>query len=97
MNARSILPVLLCIALALAALAGAFANEAWGQKRSPRPDKWTEIPAGVIPTEYGELVGVTGDRNSTTLVFRSDKGDLGIVRLTGVRVDKRISVIKRKY
>ena len=58
--------------------------------------KWKEQVAGIIPTEFGELLTVNGTAGNYSLVFRDNDKILRIVDLRGGKVPNRTLVIQRK-
>ena len=58
--------------------------------------KWKEQAAGIIPTEFGELLSVNGTSGNYSLVFRDSDKKLRIVDLRGGKVPNRTLVIQRK-
>ena len=58
--------------------------------------KWKEIAAGIIPTEFGELLSVNGTAGNYSLVFRDSDKVLRIVDLRGGKIPNRSLVIQRK-
>ncbi len=58
--------------------------------------KWKQQVAGVIPTEFGELLSVNGTAGNYSLVFRDNEKLLRIVDLRGGKVPNRTLVIQRK-
>ena len=58
--------------------------------------KWKEQAAGVIPTDFGELLSVNGTSGNYSLVFRDNDKNLHIVDLRGGKVPNRTLVIQRK-
>ncbi|MFL2857371.1 MAG: hypothetical protein ACJ0DK_03000 [Planctomycetota bacterium] len=58
--------------------------------------KWKEQVAGVIPTDFGELLSVNGTSGNYSLVFRDNDKKLRIVDLRGGKVPNRTLVIQRK-
>ena len=58
--------------------------------------KWKEQAAGVIPTDFGELLSVNGTSGNYSLVFRDNDKNLRIVDLRGGKVPNRTLVIQRK-
>ncbi|OUW47060.1 hypothetical protein CBD41_01510 [bacterium TMED181] len=58
--------------------------------------KWKEQVAGVIPTEFGELLTVNGTAGNYSLVFRDNDKILRIVDLRGGKIPNRSLVIQRK-
>jgi len=84
----------LIITLFVAFFGGSTAGVLWAQRGGKG---MKAVQAGVVPTEFGDLVAAGGDANSTTLVFRKKNNELGIVKMRGNRVPPQIMVIKREY
>ncbi len=85
---------LLIICVFAALFTGSTAGVLWAQKKG---QGMKEVQAGVVPTEFGDLVAAGGDANSTTLVFRKKNNELGIVKMRGNKLPPVISIIKREY
>ena len=58
--------------------------------------KWKQQVAGVIPTDFGELISVNGTAGNYSLVFRDSEKVLRIVDLRGGKIPNRSLVIQRK-
>lgn len=65
----------------------------WAQKKSAA--KWNESHAGSVPTEYGELISITGDAQSTFLAFQNSKKEIRIVIMRGNKLPKTATIIGR--
>ena len=84
-----------------------FGNLAWlsgvdspfrsaGTVESQSAPKWKHQVAGVIPTDFGELLSVNGTAGNYSLVFRDSEKVLRIVDLRGGKIPNRSLVIQRK-
>ncbi len=52
---------------------------------------------GTVPNSWGDVVGVSGDFNHPTLVFRNEKGELRIITVVGTQLPQKGMLIKRSY
>lgn len=65
----------------------------WAQNKSAA--KWNESHAGSVPTEFGELISITGDAQSTFLAFQNSKKEIRIVNMRGNKLPKTTMIIGR--
>ena len=69
-----------------------------GNKKSgTKQVAWKEVSIGMVPTEFGELVGFTGTIGNYAMMFKAQEGDLRILEFRGNRINPKALVLKRKY
>ena len=87
---------LACVVLILAMfLIWTASTEASGPPRTPKAPKLSFV--GTIPNSWGDVIGVSGDFNHPTLVFRNEKGELRIITVLGTQLPQKGMLIKRSY
>lgn len=62
------------------------------QKKKPG---WKSDLAGSVPTEFGELVSVTGDTQTTILTYKNSKNEVRVVRFRGIKLPGKAVLITR--
>ncbi|MFN0058095.1 MAG: hypothetical protein ACKVX7_06525 [Planctomycetota bacterium] len=89
--------MLLIVGLVCVAVIGwSAAGLTWAQGGGKKPAEWKDIEAGTVPSEYGDLVGVTGVTGNLVLVFKKSNNDIGILTLSGTKVNAQMTMIKRQ-
>ena len=87
------------VVLLLAFLAPLWAGHLPDRNRNQkRPAPWQINKGGFIPTEFGDIVAVTGDSTSWGLVFQNSAGEIHLVRISsGNQVPQKATILERKY
>ncbi len=94
---RSRLPwfVTITVLVALLAIFGRW-PEPHAEAQSGKQPKWNNIRAGVVPTEFGELITVNGTSGNYTMVFKDTDNNIRLIDLRGGKIPPRATYIERK-
>ncbi|MGE3165288.1 MAG: hypothetical protein AB7O52_10325 [Planctomycetota bacterium] len=67
------------------------------EAQQPKKQPFDEKKIGSVPTEWGDLVTVTGAPNNLVLVFKNEKGQLRMVEHRGQLLGTTVQVVDRTY
>ena len=87
---------LFAIVLLMMSVGAGLSLKAGAQSRAKKID-WKDVPIGVVPTKFGELVNFTGSTTNYAMVFRAEDGALRIIEFRGSKLNPRALLIKREY
>lgn len=72
-------------------------GEAMAQKKKPKKSPYNEISIGTVPTEYGDLISVSGTRSNSLLAFKNEKGEVRLLEFRGNKITPSCFRVDRNY